>query len=702
MKKIVLLISILILSIFLILPAYAESVTVTTSSKIANVGETVMFVADLSESVEVLKGEVTVVYDASILTLNGGTWMIPGSPLVNTFSTVTGEGILAYQGPTRIESGGLFSVSFTVKGDAPFGETPVSIEIQLYNEAQEPIGVTNVSGSLNVFCPHDYTRKNPVDQFLKSKASCEAPAVYYYACAYCGRQGTETYSYGDPTPHSFIKKIEIDTYLANPGNCQTPPTYYYSCECGLKGNEVFASLTATGHKYDKQVATPAYFAASASCETPATYYYSCVCGAKGSATFHVGAALGHTGGTATCVQKAICTRCGIGYGDTASHKLTVEKVDSKYLFLPATCKQKAMYYKLCAVCGQPGNEFFSSGDLLPHTFSSIYTTDAYLKSKATCASPAVYYTSCVCGQKGTTTFTFGSKPAHTYQTTLSKDSAGHWYACSQCGDKKDFTLHTPGAAATETKAQTCTVCAYVIAPATGHVHSYATGWSKNAQDHWHACTGCTDGKKDQAAHVYTNICDDTCNTCGYVRVAPHSVPSEWMSDEDSHWYECDICGEQKDEEAHTPGPEATEQSAQICTVCERILQQKLAHTHDYVQKSDDSFHWNECQCGEQVGKVKHSFGEKVIVKPATDTEEGEWSHSCSVCDRTITGIIPVGEEGPEDEYEYKEFEGLDELESLEPKEKDGSPVLVIVIVVAVVLLGGGAALAFIIYRRNYW
>ena len=51
---------------------------------------------------------------------------------------------------------------------------------------------------------------------------------------------------------------------------------------------------------------------------------------------------------------------------------------------------------------------------------------------------------------------------HNYSNSWSSDSTGHWYACTVCGDKKDFAAHTPGAAATEATPQTCTICGYVL------------------------------------------------------------------------------------------------------------------------------------------------------------------------------------------------------------------------------------------------
>ncbi len=56
---------------------------------------------------------------------------------------------------------------------------------------------------------------------------------------------------------------------------------------------------------------------------------------------------------------------------------------------------------------------------------------------------------------------------HNHPTTWTSDKDGHWYEC-ECGDRKDFAAHNPGDPATATTPQTCTVCGYEIAPATGY------------------------------------------------------------------------------------------------------------------------------------------------------------------------------------------------------------------------------------------
>ena len=60
---------------------------------------------------------------------------------------------------------------------------------------------------------------------------------------------------------------------------------------------------------------------------------------------------------------------------------------------------------------------------------------------------------------------------HDWATEWSKDETYHWHVCQRegCDAKGNAAAHNPGAAATESSAQTCTVCGYVITPALGHV-----------------------------------------------------------------------------------------------------------------------------------------------------------------------------------------------------------------------------------------
>ena len=171
----------------------------------------------------------------------------------------------------------------------------------------------------------------------------------------------------------------------------------------------------------------------------------------------------HSGGEATCTEKAKCEICGAEYGEMKPHSYAHIKAP-EYLKSAATCTAKAVYYTSCAECGLSSKgtadeatfeygdalghkygEWVSNGDgthtrvcandsthietkdchggkatctakaicedcgaeygeMTAHAFTAKTASDKYLKSAATCTAKAVYYTSCAeCGlsSKGT-------------------------------------------------------------------------------------------------------------------------------------------------------------------------------------------------------------------------------------------------------------------------------------------------------------
>ena len=122
------------------------------------------------------------------------------------------------------------------------------------------------------------------------------------------------------------------------------------------------------------------------------------------------------------------------------------------------------------------------------------------------------------------------------EATWQKDDTRHWHVCA-CGEEVDVAPHTPDRSeATETEAVKCTVCGYIITPALGHTtHTAGEEWLKNADEHWHQCTGCTE-KLGVAPHTYgdwTVVTPPTatvdgeqeriCSVCGYKQVG--SIPA---------------------------------------------------------------------------------------------------------------------------------------------------------------------------------
>ena len=213
---------------------------------------------------------------------------------------------------------------------------------------------------------------------------------------------------------------------------------------------------------------------------------------------------------------------------------------------------------------------------------------------------------------------------HSYSSEWSSDEEGHWHEC-ECGVTSDFEEHISSGAATEDAAEVCTVCGYVISPKLTHTHSYSTDWSKDASGHWHECE-CGE-KSAFAEHTSSGAATEdkaeVCTVCGY-EISPklthtHSYSTDWSKDASGHWHECE-CGEKSAFAEHTSSGAATENKAEVCTVCGYEISPKLTHTHSYnTLKYDGSKHWYECSCGAKSGETAHSYKYECTAK-------------CSVCD----------------------------------------------------------------------
>lgn len=158
-----------------------------------------------------------------------------------------------------------------------------------------------------------------------------------------------------------------------------------------------------------------------------------------------------------------CTRCN-DKKDIANHSFDQQNTASKYLKSEATCKSPAVYYYSCA-CGAKGTQTFTYGDKAAHDFSKKNTSAKYLKTEATCTEPAVYYYSCaVCGEIGTKTFT-GKANGHDF-SAWKETGDNHTRVCTVCGEK-ETEAHTwdrgvvtkqPTTTATGERKYTCKAC----------------------------------------------------------------------------------------------------------------------------------------------------------------------------------------------------------------------------------------------------
>lgn len=243
-----------------------------------------------------------------------------------------------------------------------------------------------------------------------------------------------------------------------------------------------------------------------------------------------------------------CTACKDP--QTAEHTWNSGSVTKK-----ASCKEEGIKTYACTVCNAKKTEAIKK--LTTHTYANNCDADCN-----------------VCGATRSVT--------HKYKTTWSNSKTEHWHACSVCGDKKDVAAHVPGAEATETTAQKCTECGYVIKAALGHKCTFADVWTSDENGHWHACSGC-ETQDNYAKHGFENDCDPDCSICSYTRETTHKYAEEYSSDEINHWYACTACGDKQQLAAHEPGAEATATTAQTCTICGHEIKPALGGATEPTQ-----------------------------------------------------------------------------------------------------------------------
>ena len=201
------------------------------------------------------------------------------------------------------------------------------------------------------------------------------------------------------------------------------------------------------------------------------------------------------GGTATCIAKAVCTVCGGEYGEMAAHSFTAEKAEAQYLKSAATCTEKAIYYKSCAVCGLSSEgtadeATFFSGNALDHNWGA-WTSNEDGTHTRTCTvdgcSAGTQTENCIDANKD-----HKCDICDYIISECADDNKDH--KCDYCGKK--LTEHTGGKATCKDKAK-CEVCGaeYGELDAKNHTdlkHFPATAATKTTEgniEYWY-CEGC--------------------------------------------------------------------------------------------------------------------------------------------------------------------------------------------------------------------
>lgn len=402
--------------------------------------------------------------------------------------------------------------------------------------------------------------------------------------------------------HQF-EAIETGEALKSPATCKTPAIYYYSCqECKMKNNDVFESGDVNPNQH-----------------LNLSYEYL----NNGEASTHLTTTkctdcngIIHSVNEPHNEVDGFCTLCG---ASAHVHVFDQTVTNNNTKLASATCTSAAVYYKSC-LCGQKGSETFTSGTELGHAFTEEKPMLSYLASSATCTNKATYYHSCSrCGSAGTTTFESGGLGSHKYNQQVTSDEflsspatctlpAKYFHSCS-CGEKgtTTFMSGTPKGhsymAATCTLPQICIVCNVTSGSVGGH-HEQFVG----------------------SQNIHSN-----CSVCGTVIKANHTFASEvttpaTCTEKGITTYTC-LCGysytEQnvaKDFDNHsgspTNGDDAGVHSKYSC------CNQTISTEHQYVGTIIDAGScttngWTkyECSCGyyytaQDVPSSGHVFDQK--------------------------------------------------------------------------------------------
>ena len=265
----------------------------------------------------------------------------------------------------------------------------------------------------------------------------------------------------------------------------------------------------------------------------------------------------HSGGNATCQKKAVCDGCGQEYGELGNHKFT-ETVSKMYLKSAATCQSPAVYYKSCLVCDEKSSETFEYGE---KDFSN-HIGNTYLvgQKEATCYAEGytgdTYCSTCNHEiERGTSI----AKNAHNPASVWTTDETDHWKECQTvgCGNIIDKAHHSGGEATCVNKA-ICEVCKieYGDVDATNHKHTEVRG-AKDA-------TCC---EKGDTGDTYCTDCNALISSGAEIPATGNhtDVDGKWESDGENHWHTC-YFGTKFDVTAHTGG-EATCKSPAECSEC---------------------------------------------------------------------------------------------------------------------------------------
>ena len=295
----------------------------------------------------------------------------------------------------------------------------------------------------------------------------------------------------------------------------------------------------------------------------------------------------------SCGETGWCDECHERY--TASHKF-----NGPWLSNPDK------HWRACIYCNEAGSK-------ASHSF--VEQPDArYLKSEATCASPAVYYKVCSdCGYQTPSTFESGDIDPNNHD--LQRHEEVKAPTCTEKGWSAYYT---------------CSRCDYTAYQETDALDHDWNDWTSNGnKTHTRTC-------KRDPSHTETEACSgvscgDTgaCSVCGGAYTVEHKYDeSSWACDDAEHWRNCVYCHEKGEIASHS-----FEMHVQTAATCvSKAVYARVCSDCDY---QGGNFIFGNIN-PDNHNLIPHAG------KAATCTEKG-WKayNTCSRCDYSTYEELPA-------------------------------------------------------------
>ena len=150
--------------------------------------------------------------------------------------------------------------------------------------------------------------------------------------------------------------------------------------------------------------------------------------------------------------------------------------------------------------------------------------------------------------------TLGDDHTHTYGTTYSSDSTGHWKTCTECGANGEFSKHTGGTATCTAKA-VCETCDQPYGELGAHkltkTDAKAATCTEVGNEAYWTCSGC--GKYFSDENGTNEIEKDSwvLKTLGHAMTKTDAKEATCTEDGNNEYYTCSRCGGVFKDEAGT-------------------------------------------------------------------------------------------------------------------------------------------------------